>query len=99
MDAVQQSTQQDGAFEREPVESSSSPASSSEGGGFAGSCCINGTFYSCPSLEAVNTCSGAFMSCQSGCSFDMDCIGSCSRSHPLDPSMCSRDDSRDAECQ
>lgn len=68
-------------------------------GSFTGSCCVNGAFYDCPSAEAVTRCTGAFMRCQSGCGMDFDCIEGCARSHPADPSMCSRDMGSDNQCR
>ena len=65
---------------------------------FSGSCCVQGAFYECPSLEAVDTCSGKFMTCTSGCGLDMDCVERCSETHPIDPSGCSRAPARDGEC-
>jgi hypothetical protein len=63
-----------------------------------GSCCVNGAFYECATLDAVNTCTGRFMTCQSGCGMDFGCIERCAETHPIDPSGCSRATTRDGEC-
>lgn len=84
--------------------SSSSPSSRSggsvnSGGSSNQSCCINNAYYDCPNADAVYTCSGAFMACMMDCGMmDMDCPQKCDQTHPLDPSKCSRNSSKDNTC-
>jgi hypothetical protein len=86
--------------------SSSSSSSSSNGhsqsssqGSSSGSCCVNGSYYECPTADAVYQCSGAFMSCMMSCGMmDFDCPDQCMSSHPMDPSSCSREYSKDNSC-
>lgn len=72
-------------------------------GGASGeaSCCVNGAFYSCPSVAAVNKCGGETAACMSKCmsSSDMSCPDKCLAEHPPDPSGCTRDASRDVSCR
>ena len=80
------------------VQTSSSSSSQSSGNANL-SCCINGSYYECPTSDAVYQCSGAFMVCMMDCGMmDMDCPESCLNSHPMDPSQCSRTFSGDATC-
>ena len=65
------------------------------------SCCINGAYYACPDMAAVNKCAppelgGCMMNCDM---MDMSCPDQCLQSYPPDPSSCSRDTSKDASCQ
>lgn len=81
--------------------SSSSTAGGGGGGGGGDlTCCVNGSFYECPSLDAVDRCSGALSRCMAGCmsSDDMACPDTCVAQHPADPSGCSRDVGRDGTC-
>jgi hypothetical protein len=59
-------------------------------------CCVNGSFYRCPSVGAVDQCAGAFTRCLSDCGFG--CADRCLETNPPDPSACTRDSSRDGEC-
>lgn len=86
-----------------PADSTSSstmtPSGSSDKTSSDMTCCVNDAFYDCPSASAVYQCSGAFMTCMVDCGMmDMDCPESCMDSHPLDPSACSRNPSRDNTC-
>lgn len=68
------------------------------GGGSSQSCCVNGRFYDCPSVAAVRKCTppGLF-SCLMNCS-GSSCEDQCMADHPIDPSDCNREPSRDQEC-
>lgn len=74
-------------------------SSSSSQGSMAGSCCVNGSYYDCPTADAVYQCSGAFMACMMDCGLmDFECPEQCSASHPMNPSACSREFSKDNTC-
>lgn len=74
--------------------------SDSASGSSNATCCINHSFYDCPSIAAVKKCSGDTSACLMGCmnSSDSSCGDRCMREHPPDPSGCSRQSSRDNEC-
>lgn len=59
-------------------------------------CCINKRAYSCGSAEALDRCAGAFSRCLMECG--LSCADSCMKTHPPDPSACSRDSSLDNDC-
>ncbi|MDI1430101.1 hypothetical protein [Polyangium sorediatum] len=64
-------------------------------------CCVNGSYYQCPSASAVNKCAGESAACLSRCmsSSDMSCGERCMKEHPPDPSACERRSDKDGECR
>lgn len=68
-------------------------------------CCVNGAFYDCPSLNDVGICVGEpmnLMNCMSSCSMGSgtSCEDACVEEHGPKPqdSECRREPSRDGEC-
>ena len=86
-----------------PAGGAAPAAGGAPSGGSSGSasCCVNGAFYACPDLAAVNKCGGETAACFSKCmgSSDMKCAERCMAEHPPDPSSCTRDTSRDGQCK
>lgn len=71
---------------------------------FSARCCVNGAYYDCPSSEDLSICigePGRLMSCISGCGMSSSCDDQCLNDHGPRPgaSSCSREPSRDGECQ
>ncbi len=64
------------------------------------SCCVNGAFYVCPSLDAVRRCVPPELApCMMRCGLmDMNCPDKCLSQFPMDPSGCRREPSRDGQC-
>ncbi|MDI3287437.1 hypothetical protein [Polyangium sp. 15x6] len=64
-------------------------------------CCVNGSYYQCPSAAAVNKCAGESAACLSRCmsSSDMSCGERCMKEHPPDPSDCQRQSDKDGQCR
>ena len=87
--------------------SPSQPSSGDDsGGGADATCCVNGAFYDCPSLNDVGICVGEpmnLMNCMGACdpmSSGTSCEDACMEKHGPKPqdSECSREPSRDNEC-
>ncbi|MDI1446277.1 hypothetical protein [Polyangium sp. 6x1] len=86
------------------VSTSSGPnnGSGSAQGNASAHCCVNGSYYQCPSASAVNKCAGESAACLSRCmssSADMGCGERCMKEHPPDPSACERRADKDNECK
>lgn len=80
-----------------PFSTAGAPARATSGNSNASMrCCINKRAYACGSPEALDRCAGAFSRCLVECG--LSCAESCMKSHPPDPSACSRDSSLDGDC-
>lgn len=65
------------------------------------SCCVNGSYYSCPSAAAVAQCAPPQLpSCLMSCGMmDSACPEQCIADYPPNPSACSREASQDSSCK
>jgi len=62
-------------------------------------CCVNGAFYACPDLAAVQRCAPPELAgCMMNCGFDGGCPEQCLSDYPPDPSECSREPANDGRC-
>lgn len=87
------------------IQVTTGPGQGKDSGGGQGSgsahCCVNGSYYQCPSVAAVNKCAGESAACLSRCmsSSDMSCGERCMKEHPPDPSDCQRQSDKDGQCR